>query len=104
LKHGDWGGFVTLGPSGYPLRMAKEVKKKQSVARCRISSKNQITIPVAALRTAGFAAGDVVRVEASGAGQVVLTKLDELVDRYSGALQTGGRLREQAQALRDEWT
>jgi bifunctional DNA-binding transcriptional regulator/antitoxin component of YhaV-PrlF toxin-antitoxin module len=82
--------------------MGNEVKK-HAVARCRISSKNQITIPVAALRSAGFHAGDVVRVEATGAGQVTLTRLDELVDRYSGALRTGGRLRDQAAALREEW-
>lgn len=86
----------------YPLLMTHEVKERPA-ARSRISSKDQVTIPVAALRSAGFAAGDVVRVRA-GSGQIVLTKVDELVDRYSGALRTGGRLRERAEALRHEWT
>jgi hypothetical protein len=44
-----------------------------------------------------------VRVEAEGAGRVVLTKVDELVDRYSGSLATGGALRRSVQALRYEW-
>jgi hypothetical protein len=42
-------------------------------------------------------------VEAEGAGRVVLTKIDDLVDRYSGSLATGGALRRDADALRDEW-
>jgi hypothetical protein len=44
-----------------------------------------------------------VRIEAEGAGRVVLTKVDDLVDRYSGSLATGGELRCSVQALRDEW-
>jgi hypothetical protein len=62
-----------------------------------------VTIPAATFRRAGFAPGDLVRVEAEGAGRVVLTKVDELVDRYSGSLATGGALRRSVQALRYEW-
>ena len=51
----------------------------------------------------GFQTGDMVRIEAEGAGRVVLTKVDDLVDRYSGSLATGGELRRSLQALRDEW-
>ena len=69
----------------------------------RISSKHQVTIPAAAFRSAGFEPGDVVRVEADGAGRVVLTRIAELVDEYSGSLRTGGGLREQVEGLRDEW-
>jgi AbrB family looped-hinge helix DNA binding protein len=69
----------------------------------KVSSKNQITIPAAELRAAGLAPGDVLRVEALGAGQVVLTRVDELLGRYAGALDTGGRLRRQAEKLREEW-
>jgi cysteine synthase len=50
-----------------------------------------------------MAAGDLVRIHADGAGRVVLTRVDELLDRYSGALATGGTLRGHVEALRDEW-
>jgi bifunctional DNA-binding transcriptional regulator/antitoxin component of YhaV-PrlF toxin-antitoxin module len=69
----------------------------------RISSKHQVTIPAAAFRGAGFEAGDVVRVEVDGAGRVVLTRLDALLDEYSGSLRTGGDLREKVEGLREEW-
>ena len=38
-----------------------------------------------------------------GAGRIVLTRVGELADRYSGALDTGGRLRTEVEAFRDEW-
>ncbi|HVQ59789.1 MAG TPA: hypothetical protein VMS60_12850 [Solirubrobacterales bacterium] len=41
--------------------------------------------------------------EADGAGRVVLTRIDELVSRYSGCLDTGGDLRKQVGGLREEW-
>ena len=82
--------------------MGKNVKKKRT-GRSRISTKHQITIPAAAFRRAGFVAGDVVRVEAEGTGRVVLTRVDDLVDHYSGRLATGGALRRSVQALRTEW-
>lgn len=69
----------------------------------RVSSKHQVTIPVGAFRTAGFEPGDTLKVEAEGAGRVVLTRVDELVDRYSGCLDTGGGLRERVEGLREEW-
>ena len=78
--------------------MAENVKN-----RTRISSKHQVTIPVAAFRSAGFEPGDTLKVEADGAGRVVLTRIDELVDRYSGCLDTGGDLRRQVEGLREEW-
>jgi hypothetical protein len=34
---------------------------------------------------------------------VVLTRIDELIDRYSGCLDTGGDLRKQVEGLREEW-
>lgn len=77
--------------------------KDRPAGRSRISSKHQITIPAAPFRSAGFAAGDVLQVEAEGAGRVVLTKVDAMLDRYSGSLATGGELRRSVDALRDEW-
>lgn len=73
------------------------------VGRSRISSKHQITIPAGAFRAAGLATGDVVRLEVEGAGRVLLTKVDDLVDRYCGSLATGGTLRTTVEALREEW-
>lgn len=56
-----------------------------------------------ALRSAGLGPGDILRVQADGAGRVLLTRVDELVDRYSGCLDTGGVLREEVKGLRGEW-
>lgn len=69
----------------------------------RVSSKHQVTIPAGPFRMAGFSPGDTLKVEAEGAGRVVLTRIDELLDRYSGCLETGGDLRERVEGLRTEW-
>jgi bifunctional DNA-binding transcriptional regulator/antitoxin component of YhaV-PrlF toxin-antitoxin module len=71
--------------------------------RTTVSSKHQVTIPLAAFRGAGLEPGDVLKVEAQGAGRVILTRVDELLDRYSGCLNSGGGLREQVKGLREEW-
>ena len=52
--------------------MAQKVKDQT-----RVSSKHQVTIPAGAFRTAGFAPGDTLKVEAEGAGRVVLTRIEE---------------------------
>ncbi len=78
--------------------MSEKVKNQT-----RVSSKHQVTIPVGAFRTAGFEPGDVLKVEAEGSGRVVLTRVAELVDRYSGRLETGGDLRHHVGGLREEW-
>lgn len=84
--------------------MAVNVKKDaQQRNQTKVSSKHQVTIPVGAFRTAGLEAGDTLRVEADGAGRIVMTRIDELLDRYSGCLDTGGGLREQVEGLRREW-
>jgi len=49
-----------------------------------------VTIPATPFRKAGFEPGDTLKVEAEGAGRVILTRVDELIDRYSGCLVTGG--------------
>lgn len=90
----------------YPLRITDEVKKTQPRrlrGSTRVSAKNQVTIPVAALRDAGLEPGDIVRVEATGSGRVVLTRLADLIDQYAGALDTGGSLRDRVNEVRDEW-
>jgi bifunctional DNA-binding transcriptional regulator/antitoxin component of YhaV-PrlF toxin-antitoxin module len=97
-----WNVLGDVTASRYALPVGENVKKRRA-GRSRISSKHQVTIPAAAFHSAGLAAGDFVRVDAEGAGRVVLTKVDDLVDRYSGSLATGGELRRSIQALRDEW-
>lgn len=78
--------------------MSEKVKNQTTV-----SSKHQVTIPVGAFRMAGFKPGDVLKVEAEGSGRVVLTRVAELVDRYSGRLETDGDLRKRVGGLREEW-
>jgi bifunctional DNA-binding transcriptional regulator/antitoxin component of YhaV-PrlF toxin-antitoxin module len=78
--------------------MVKKVKNQT-----KVSSKHQVTIPVGPFRLAGFEPGDTLKVEAEGAGRVVLTRVDELIDRYSGCLDTGGDLRERVEGLREKW-
>lgn len=95
------------GVDDYALPIAKKVKKirvrRGRRDQTRISSKHQVTIPVEAFREAGYRPGDVVRVKASGPGEVTLTRLDELIDRYSGCIDSGGSLRSTIEQLRDEW-
>jgi bifunctional DNA-binding transcriptional regulator/antitoxin component of YhaV-PrlF toxin-antitoxin module len=85
-------------PMAYPLLLMPKVK-----GQTKLSAKNQVTIPVDALRSAALQPGDVLRVEADGAGRLVLTRTAELVGRYCGAIATGGRLRGAIDGLRDEW-
>ncbi|HEY2055447.1 MAG TPA: AbrB/MazE/SpoVT family DNA-binding domain-containing protein [Solirubrobacterales bacterium] len=69
----------------------------------KVSAKHQVTIPVSALRDAGVRTGDVLKVEADGSGRLILTRVDEMLDRYSGRLATGGRLGKAVEGLREEW-
>lgn len=81
--------------------MPEKVKKTRRTTR--VSSKHQVTIPAPAFKTAGFEPGDTLQAEALGAGQVILTRVGELADRYCGALSSGGALRAGVEQLRDEW-
>jgi AbrB family looped-hinge helix DNA binding protein len=87
--------------------VAINVKKNGSGTRQRnqtkVSTKHQVTIPARAFRGAGLEPGDTLKVEAAGAGRIVLTRLDELLDRYSGCLDTKGALRERVEGMRGEW-
>lgn len=81
--------------------MATQVRKRRP-GTTRISGKNQATIPVEALRKAGLKPGDEVRVEAAGAGQILLTSWDTIVKRHAGAL-TGLYPKGYLKKLRAEW-
>lgn len=52
-----------------------------------MTSKNQVTIPVDALRKAGIAADDVVSVYADGEGRIVVERMESLIERYADKLQ-----------------
>jgi bifunctional DNA-binding transcriptional regulator/antitoxin component of YhaV-PrlF toxin-antitoxin module len=82
----------------YPLLLMSRVK-----GQTKVSAKHQVTIPVSSLRDAGIRTGDVLKVEADGAGRLVLTRVDEMLTRYSGCLATGGRLGKSVEGLREEW-
>jgi AbrB family looped-hinge helix DNA binding protein len=66
----------------------------------RISTKNQVTLPVEALRKAGLRAGEELRVEADGSGRIVLIREDDPITRYAGIFHyPKGYLKK----LRSEW-
>jgi len=70
--------------------------------RSRISAKNQVTLPVEALRAAGLHPGDRVRIDARGPGELrVIVEPDPLASfagRLSGTFGPG-----YLEELRREW-
>jgi bifunctional DNA-binding transcriptional regulator/antitoxin component of YhaV-PrlF toxin-antitoxin module len=79
-----------------------KVKAQKRRGRSRISTKNQATIPVAALRQAGLRAGDEVAVEVAGPGRIVLARPDDVVARHAERL-TGLYPKGYLRKLRREW-
>jgi bifunctional DNA-binding transcriptional regulator/antitoxin component of YhaV-PrlF toxin-antitoxin module len=82
--------------------VVEHVKNSRRRGTTAISSKHQVTIPVAAMREAGFRPGDRLRAHADGAGRVVLERDVEPLDEFLGAL-TGVYEGFDLDALRDEW-
>ena len=78
------------------------VKHRRRRGHTRISAKNQATIPVNALRRAGLKPGDELRVEAAGAGRIVLSRVEETLATYAGRL-TGIYPKGALKKLRREW-
>jgi hypothetical protein len=85
--------------------MARNVKTAAGITRdrTRISSKHQVTIREPAFTAAGLHPGDEVQVRALGPGQVVLTRVDELLERYRGALTPGTYAPGWLEQQRGEW-
>jgi bifunctional DNA-binding transcriptional regulator/antitoxin component of YhaV-PrlF toxin-antitoxin module len=75
-------------------------KVKHRVPYTRVSRKNQVTLPVAALRAAGIGQGDELRVEAEADGRIVLVRDGDPLDRFVGAIPG---IAEDLERLRDEW-
>jgi AbrB family looped-hinge helix DNA binding protein len=69
----------------------------------RVSSKNQITIPVDVLREAGLMAGDDVVIRAMGNGRIEVERADDLIARFAGSLPPGTYPSGHLEELRDEW-
>ncbi len=78
--------------------MAEEVKRR--IPYTKVSRKNQVTLPVAAMRAAGIAQGDELRVETEADGRIVLVRDGDPLDRFVGAIPGIG---EDLERLRDEW-
>jgi len=55
-----------------------------------ISRTNQVTLPVDAMRDAGLATGDDVRIRSAGPGRIEVVKTDDLVDELAGIFDEHG--------------
>jgi bifunctional DNA-binding transcriptional regulator/antitoxin component of YhaV-PrlF toxin-antitoxin module len=69
----------------------------------KLSSKNQMTIPVDVLRDAGMQPGDQLTVRAAGQGRLEVERTQDVIDRYAGALPPGTYSTGFLDQLRDEW-
>ena len=81
--------------------MTLEVKKRLRGVT-KVSSQNQITIPVDALRSSGIQAGDRLRVSSTEDGRIVLERHTDPVTALAGIL-TGELDRSLIEGLRAEW-
>ena len=68
----------------------------------KVSTKNQITLPVDVLRAAGLEAGDEVTIRPIGRGEIVIAARASRVRRHAGIAEGIYRPGE-IDELRDEW-
>lgn len=69
----------------------------------RLSSKNQITVPVSVLAEVGLRSGDAVIVRPAGPGRVEVEGVRDLIDRFAGSMPPGTWPPGEIDRLRDEW-
>jgi bifunctional DNA-binding transcriptional regulator/antitoxin component of YhaV-PrlF toxin-antitoxin module len=68
----------------------------------RVSSKNQVTLPVEAMRAAGLRAGEEVTIRPIGDGELIIAARGSRVRRHAG-IATGIYAPGEIATLRDEW-
>jgi AbrB family looped-hinge helix DNA binding protein len=68
----------------------------------KVSSKNQITLPVETMRAAGLRAGDEVTVRPIGDGEIIVAARGSRVRRHAGIAKSIYRDSE-LDRLREEW-
>ena len=80
--------------------MREKVKRRRGTTR--LSRKNQVTIPVAALAAANISQGEELRVTAKGDGRILLERAVDPLDEFAGSIP-GLTAATQLEKLRDEW-
>ncbi len=68
-----------------------------------ISRKNQVTLPVDALRAAGLEPGDDLRVQALGPGRLELVRAEDMVEEFAGVFDATVYPDGYLDTLRREW-
>lgn len=68
-----------------------------------ISRKNQVTLPVDALRAAGLEPGDDLRVQVVGPGRLELARADDVVEEFAGIFDASVYPDGYLDELRREW-
>jgi antitoxin component of MazEF toxin-antitoxin module len=80
--------------------MLAKVKRERGTTR--LSRKNQVTLPVAALTAAHVVQGDQLRVSAKGDGRILIERFVDPLDEFAGSIP-GLAAATQLEKLRDEW-
>jgi AbrB family looped-hinge helix DNA binding protein len=80
--------------------MTAEVKARRGITR--VSRKNQVTLPVAALRQAHVKPGDELQVIVDEQGRLVLVPVEDPLEALIGSMP-GVSAAADLEALRDEW-